>query len=176
MSQEHAATRQPPEHDQHDRQTGHHDHAGHSGHDDHSHHDPAIFKRKFWLSLALTLPTLVFSTGLQEILGFQGPRFSGSQYIPAFFGALLFFYGGMVFLKGGLQELRARQPGMMTLISLAVVVAFGYSIAVTLGFEGMDFWWELATLISIMLLGHWVEMSAIMGAECARRAGETDSR
>ncbi len=157
MSHEHPAMRQA----QHDT------HADHSDHADHSHHDPAIFKRKFWLSLALTLPTLVFSAGLQEILGLQGPRFSGSEYIPALFGTVLFFYGGMVFLKGGLQELKARQPGMMTLISLAVVVAFGYSIAVTLGFAGMDFWWELATLVTIMLLGHWVEMSAIMGAQNA---------
>jgi Cu2+-exporting ATPase len=140
-----------------------HDHAGH----DHSAHDPAAFKRKFWLSLVLTIPTVVFSHGLQDILGLDGPRFPGSQYIPAVFGLAIFFYGGMVFLRGGLQELRAKQPGMMTLISLAIVVAFGYSAAVTLGMEGMDFWWELATLITIMLLGHWIEMSAIMGAQNA---------
>jgi Cu2+-exporting ATPase len=149
-----------------------HDHASMgsaTGHDhgDHSHHDPAQFRRKFWLSLLLTIPTLVFSTGLQEILGLDGPRFPGSQYIPALFAVAIFFYGGLVFLRGGVQELRARQPGMMTLISLAIVVALGYSVAVTLGFSGMDFWWELATLITIMLLGHWVEMSAIMGAQNA---------
>jgi len=144
-------------------------HDGHDSHDhgDHSHHDPAQFKRKFWLSLALTIPTMVFSHGLQEILGLSGPRFPFSEYIPAVFGVVLFFYGGLVFLRGGLQELRAKQPGMMTLISLAIVVAFGYSLAVTLGFPGMDFWWELATLITIMLLGHWIEMSAIMGAQDA---------
>ena len=96
----------------------------HAGHTDHSHHDPAMFKRKFWLSLALTVPTMVFSTGLQDILGLSGPRFTGSQYIPAVFGVALFFYGGTVFLKGAVQELRVRQPGMMTLISLAMVVAF----------------------------------------------------
>ena len=151
--------------------TSGHDH-GHvstgstTGHD-HSAHDPAQFKRKFWVSLALTIPTLVFSTGLQDILGLSGPRFPGSEFIPAVFGTALFFYGGMVFLKGAWAELRARQPGMMTLISLAIVVAFGYSIAVLLGFAGMDFWWELATLITIMLLGHWVEMSAVMGAQNA---------
>jgi Cu2+-exporting ATPase len=149
-----------------------HDHASMgsaTGHDhgDHSHHDPAQFRRKFWLSLLLTIPTLVFSTGLQEILGLDGPRFPGSQYIPALFAVAIFFYGGLVFLRGGVQELRAKQPGMMTLISLAIVVALGYSVAVTLGFPGMDFWWELATLITIMLLGHWVEMSAIMGAQNA---------
>jgi len=146
-----------------------HDHSAHdhSGHGDHSHHDPAIFKRKFWISLALTIPTLIFSSGLQGILGLDGPSFPGSEFIPAVFGAILFVYGGTVFLRGGVQEIRAKQPGMMTLISLAIVVAFGYSLTVTLGFPGMDFWWELATLITIMLLGHWIEMSAIMGAQNA---------
>ncbi len=145
----------------------HHDmHAGHGG-GDHSHHDPAIFRRKFWLSLILTIPTLVFSTGLQDILGLSGPRFPGSQFIPAVFGIAIFLYGGLVFLRGAVTELKSRQPGMMTLISLAVVVALGYSGAVTLGLPGMDFWWELSTLITIMLLGHWIEMSAVMGAQDA---------
>ena len=134
---------------------------------DHSHHDPAQFRRKFWLSLLLTIPTLVFSTGLQDILGLDGPRFPGSQFIPAAFAIAIFFYGGLVFIRGGIGELRAKQPGMMTLISLAIVVALVYSVAVLVGFPGMDFWWELATLITIMLLGHWVEMSAIMGAQNA---------
>ncbi|MEN0084327.1 MAG: hypothetical protein AAGC66_06145 [Leifsonia sp.] len=141
----------------------HSQHAGHEGHGDHSGHaghDPAVFRRKFWLTLVLTIPTLVFSPGLQEILGLSAPRFPGSQYIPAAFGIAIFFYGGLVFLRGAVDELRAKQPGMMTLISLAIVVAFGYSLAVTLGLPGMDFWWELATLILIMLLGHWIEMSA----------------
>ena len=138
-----------------------------SGHGGHEGHDPGMFRRKFWLSLALTVPTLVFSTGLQDILGLSGPRFPGSQYIPAAFGLVLFFYGGLVFLRGAVSELRSRQPGMMTLISLAIVVAFGYSAAVTLGLKGMDFWWELSTLITIMLLGHWIEMSAVMGAQNA---------
>ena len=142
-------------------------HDAHAGHGDHSAHDPAIFRRKFWISLALTIPTLVFSVGLQDILGLTGPRFPGSQFIPAVFGLAIFIYGGLVFLKGAISELRNRQPGMMTLISLAIVVAFGYSAAVTLGLPGMDFWWELATLITIMLLGHWIEMSAVMGAQDA---------
>jgi Cu2+-exporting ATPase len=140
---------------------------GSSAHSDHSAHDPAQFRRKFWLSLVLTIPTLVFSTGLQDILGLGGPRFPGSQFIPAVFGIAIFLYGGLVFLKGAVAELRGRQPGMMTLISLAIVVAFGYSLAVTLGLPGMDFWWELATLVTIMLLGHWIEMSAVMGAQDA---------
>jgi Cu2+-exporting ATPase len=143
-----------------------HDHHDHSAHD-HSAHDPAQFRRKFWLSLVLTIPTLVFSEGLQDILGLSGPRFPGSQYIPAVFGVAIFLYGGLVFLRGAVVELRAKQPGMMTLISLAIVVALGYSLAVTLGLPGMDFWWELSTLITIMLLGHWIEMSAVMGAQNA---------
>ncbi|GAB3576860.1 heavy metal translocating P-type ATPase [Leifsonia lichenia] len=147
------------DHSAHDHSA--HDHSGHAG------HDPAVFRRKFWLTLVLTIPTLVFSHGLQDILGLSGPRFPGSQYIPAAFGIAIFFYGGLVFLRGAVDELRSRQPGMMTLISLAIVVAFGYSLAVTFGLPGMDFWWELATLILIMLLGHWIEMSAVMGAQDA---------
>jgi P-type Cu2+ transporter len=126
-----------------------------------------VFRRKFWLSAILTVPTMLFSPGLQEILGLSGPRFPGSQYIPAIFGIAIFLYGGLVFLRGAVAELRAKQPGMMTLIALAIVVALGYSLAVTLGVHGMDFWWELATLITIMLLGHWIEMSAVMGARDA---------
>ncbi|KQV08503.1 ATPase P [Leifsonia sp. Root112D2] len=152
------------QHADHDMHSAHDPHAGHAGHEG---HDPAIFRRKFWLSLALTVPTMVFSTGLQDILGLSGPRFAGSSLIPAVFGIVLFVYGGMVFLRGAVTELRGRQPGMMTLISLAIIVALGYSLAVTLGLAGMDFWWELATLITIMLLGHWIEMSAVMGAQDA---------
>jgi Cu2+-exporting ATPase len=133
----------------------------------HSAHDPAQFLRLFWWSLALTIPTLVFSTGLQDILGLSGPRFPGSQYIPAVFGVAAFAVGGWVFLKGAWSELRHRAPGMMTLISLALLVALGYSLAVTFGLEGMDFWWELSTLTTIMLLGHWIEMSAVQGAQSA---------
>jgi Cu2+-exporting ATPase len=162
------STHEGHDHHGHGVSTGstHEGHERHEGHD-HSAHDPAQFRRRFWVSLALTIPTLVFSTGLQEILGLSGPRFAYSEYIPAVFGTILFFYGGLVFLKGAWSELRAAKPGMMTLISLAIVVAFGYSIAVTFGFAGMDFWWELATLITIMLLGHWIEMSAVMGAQNA---------
>ncbi len=145
---------------------GHEDHAGHAGHD-HSAHDPAQFRNKFWITLALTIPTMVFSMGLQDILGLSGPRFPGSELIPAAFGTAVFFYGGLVFLRGAVAELRAKSPGMMTLISLAILVAFGYSIAVTFGLHGMDFWWELGTLITIMLLGHWIEMTAVMNTQNA---------
>ncbi|THG32071.1 heavy metal translocating P-type ATPase [Naasia lichenicola] len=145
--------------------TGHHPgHTGHAAHGDHGGHDPALFRRKLLISLALAIPTLIFSRGLQDILGLTGPRFPGSDLIPAVFGTAIFVYGGVVFLRGGYEELRARTPGMMTLISLAIVVAFGYSLAVLFGLNGMDFWWELATLIVIMLLGHWIEMSAVLRA------------
>jgi Cu2+-exporting ATPase len=142
-----------------------HDHDMHD-HDMHGMHH-GNFRRLFWVNLILAIPTLAFSTGLQSILGLSAPRFEGSQWIPAIFGAAIFVLGGRVFLSGGVGELRAKQPGMMTLISLAILVAFGYSLAVTFGLKGMDFWWELATLIVIMLLGHWIEMNAVMGASDA---------
>ena len=104
---------------------------------------------------------------VQQWLGYHAPAFPGSTYIPALFGAILFFYGGMVFLRGAVQEIRDRLPGMMTLISLAITVAFTFSVAVTLGVPGMDLWWELATLITIMILGHWIEMRSIMQAQGA---------
>ena len=113
------------------------------------------------------MPTVVFSTGLQDILGLTGPRFPGSEWIPAVFGAAIVVIGGRIFLQGAGHELRAKSPGMMTLISLAIVVSSAYSIAVMFGLPGMDFWWELATLVTIMLLGHWIEMSAVHGAQNA---------
>ena len=159
---EHAAAHDHAAHDHAAHDHAEHDHGGH----DHSHHH-ANFRLLFWISLGLTIPTLVFSTGLQEILGLPGPRFPGSEYVSAAFGTAVFAIGGRVFLTGAFGELRARTPGMMTLIALALLVAFGYSLAVLLGFPGMDFWWELATLVTIMLLGHWIEMRAISGARDA---------
>jgi Cu2+-exporting ATPase len=144
------------------------EHDGHD-HDKHAGHNPQMFKQKFWLSLLLTLPILVFSHTVQELLNFRAPMFSGSSLIPPILGTIIFFYGGLVFLKSAKSELADRHPGMMTLISLAITVAFGYSIAVSFGLEGMDFWWELATLITIMLLGHWLEMASIQSAQGALR-------
>ena len=141
--------------------------ADHSAHDKHAGHSPNMFKRKFWLSLLLTIPTLLFSHAVQSWLGFN-IVFPGSEWLPALFGSVIFFYGGYVFLKGSVAELAARQPGMMTLISMAISVAFVYSLAVTLGVvRGMDFWWELATLVTIMLLGHWLEMASVSSAQGA---------
>lgn len=139
----------------------------HTTHNKHAGHSPDMFKRKFWLSLLLAIPTLAFSHTVQDWFGYH-LVFSGSEYIPVIFGFIIFFYGGLVFLKGARAELAAKLPGMMTLISLAITVAFGYSLAVSFGLVvGMDFWWELATLITIMLLGHWLEMASIMNAQGA---------
>jgi Cu2+-exporting ATPase len=126
-----------------------------------------MFRDKFWWSLALTVPTVVWSPMIQQWLHYRAPAFTGSRYIPAIFGTILFFYGGMVFLRGAAAEIKHRLPGMMTLISLAIIVAFAFSIAVTLGVSGMDLWWELSTLITIMILGHWIEMRSIGQAQGA---------
>lgn len=143
----------------------HHDMSDHTGHDKHAGHNPDMFKQKFWLSLVLTIPTLVFSMTVQSWFGVMW-MFPGSEYIPAIFGTIIFFYGGLVFLKSAKTELQDRQPGMMTLISMAITVAFLYSLASTLKLvAGMDFWWELATLVTIMLLGHWLEMASVQNAQ-----------
>lgn len=136
-------------------------------HDKHAEHNTNMFKQKFWVSLLLTIPTLLFSHTVQDWLGIE-LVFPGSEYIAALFGTSLFFYGGMVFIRSARGELAAKKPGMMTLISMAIMVAFSYSLAVTLRVvEGMDFWWELATLITIMLLGHWLEMASVSHAQNA---------
>ncbi|HJQ53791.1 MAG TPA: heavy metal translocating P-type ATPase [Gemmatimonadaceae bacterium] len=148
---------------------GHVGHASHEhgGHDRHAGHSVAMFRDKFWGSLALTVPTVVWSPMVQQWLGYRAPEFPGSELVPAIFGTILFFYGGLVFLRGAAAELKDRLPGMMTLISLAITVAFAFSLAVTLGATGMDLWWELATLITIMILGHWIEMRSISQASGA---------
>lgn len=144
-----------------------HDHDKHMDHDKHEGHSPAMFKRKFWISLLLTLPTLLFSPTVQGWFGLD-LGFMGSEYIPALLGSVIFVYGGLIFLRGARDELAVKKPGMMTLISMAITVAFGYSIAVTFNLvEGMDFWWELATLVTIMLLGHWLEMASVQSAQGA---------
>jgi Cu2+-exporting ATPase len=126
-----------------------------------------MFRDKFWIALALTVPTLVWGHMLQSALGYTAPHFPGSRYIPALFGTAVFAYGGMPFLQGAVRELRDRLPGMMTLIALAISVAFVFSAVVTLGYPGMPLWEELATLVTIMLLGHWIEMRSISQAQGA---------
>ena len=148
-------------------------HGGHQGagaHDRHAGHSVAMFRDKFGLSLLLTIPILFWSHDIQEWLGYEAPMFPGSEYIPAVLGSVVFAYGGLVFIQGAVRELRDRQPGMMTLISLAIVVAFVTSWAGTLGLFEVEIWWELATLITIMLLGHWLEMRSIAQARGALAA------
>ena len=135
-------------------------HAGHGGHEDHGDH-AAQFRDRFWLSLALTVPVVAYSEMVQEWLGFTPPQFPGSQWVAPVLGTTVFLYGGWPFLQGGLAEARSRQPGMMLLISLAILVGFAASAASALGLFDLEFWWELALLIVIMLLGHWLEMRAL---------------
>ena len=142
-------------------------HAGHGGHDKHAGHSVAMFRDKFWISLLLTLPTLVWGHMLQNALGYTAPQFPGSMWIPPLFGTAVFLYGGRVFIQGAVRELKNRLPGMMTLIALAISVAFVFSAVVTVGYPGMPLWEELATLVTIMLLGHWIEMRSIMQAQGA---------
>jgi Cu2+-exporting ATPase len=147
-----------------------HDPDAHAAHDKHAGHSVAMFRDRFWLSLVLTLPILLWSEDLQMWLGYAAPVFPGSDWIAPVLGTIVFVYGGLVFLRGAVGELRARQPGMMTLISLAIVVAFVTSWAGTLGLFEVEIWWELATLITIMLLGHWLEMRSIAQARGALAA------
>ena len=146
------------------------EHAGHGAtHTDHSGHEQ-MFRRKFWVSLILSVPVILYSMGLQMMLGITLPAFSGSQWLAPFFSVIVFFYGGLPFLKMAVPELKNRQPGMMTLISLAISVSFLYSLA-TLFLPGQaDFFWELVTLIDIMLLGHWIEMRSVRQASGALNA------
>lgn len=144
------------------------DHSGHGNHDQHAGHSPAMFRDRFWLSLALTVPVVIWSTHIQELLGYRAPVFPGSDWIGPVLATVVFFYGGLVFLQGAWRELRDRLPGMMTLISLAIMVAFLFSWIVRLDLiEAGALWWELATLVTIMLLGHWIEMRSINQAEGA---------
>src|SRR5712691_5540023 len=148
-------------------------HAGHEksampgSHDRHAGHSVSMFRDKFWLSLALTIPVVVWSSDVQHWVGYTAPALPGSKFIPAIFGTIVFLYGGIVFIRGAWGELSDRKPGMMTLISLAILVAFFASLAATLGMFEVDVWWELATLITIMILGHWLEMKAIAQARGA---------
>lgn len=136
-----------------------HDHDSQGGHDKHTGHSVAMFRDRFWLSLALSLPVVFYSEMIQEWLGYTAPTIPGSEWISPVLGTVIFLYGGSPFLKGAVQEARDRQPGMMLLIGMAITVAFLASAATTLGFFDLDFWWELAALITIMLLGHWMEIA-----------------
>lgn len=147
----------------------HHNHQHHSGgHHDHHAHMVEDFKKRFWISLVITVPVLLFSPLIQQFLGLgETLRFSGDKYILFLLSSIIFIYGGYPFLKGLIDELKSKNPGMMTLIALAIGVAYVYSSAVVFGLTGKMFFWELATLIDIMLLGHWIEMKSVMGASRA---------
>ena len=145
----------------------HEHHPEHKNHDKHAGHSVAMFKDKFWLSLLLTLPVLVYSEMIQHWFNFTPPSFVGSEYVPFVFSTIIFFYGGLVFIKGAWGEIKAKLPGMMTLISLAIITAYTYSVATQFFISGDGFFWELATLVTIMLLGHWLEMASIAKAENA---------
>ncbi len=158
-----AGAASPAHHTHHDD-----DHAVHT-HGQHAGHSTAMFKNRFWLTLALTAPVVYFSPMVGHILGYMAPMFPGSTWIPPVLGTVIFLYGGQPFLKGGLQELKDRRPGMMLLIAMAITVAFVASWITSLGLGGfdLDFWWELALLVAIMLLGHWIEMRALGSAQGA---------
>ncbi|WP_199512351.1 heavy metal translocating P-type ATPase [Nucisporomicrobium flavum] len=147
---------------------GHQEH-GHGGHDKHAGHDPEMFRRKFWLSLLLTVPIVVTSPMVMDWFGYS-IDFPGIGLVGPVLGTVVFCYGGRPFLAGGVSEIRDRAPGMMLLISMAITVAYVASLATSLGLFDLDFWWELAALVTIMLLGHWQEMKAIGQAQGALAA------
>ena len=158
----------------HGKHDGHKDHRGHGGghknHDHQAHHAHMVadFRRRFWISTVLTVPVLVLAPMIQEFLGLRETfRFPGDSFVQWALATVIFVYGGWPFLKGLVDELRKKNPGMMTLIALAITVAYVYSSAVVFGLQGKVFFWELATLIDVMLLGHWIEMKSVMGASRA---------
>ena len=156
----------PPDGQAHHEHGAGHGHEGHGGHGDHA----EIFRRKFWICLALTVPAVIYSHMVQDLLNYSAPMIPGHQWIAPLFGTAVFLIGGPVFLRGGIDELKARRPGMMTLISMGLLVAFAASVATEFGVLDVDLWFELATLVTIMLLGHWLEMRAIGQAQGALAA------
>jgi Cu2+-exporting ATPase len=156
-------------HNQHDsHKKGKHEMKGMQGNDHSMHHMHMIedFKKRFWVSLVITLPIVVLAPMIQDLVGYEF-RFDGDRYLQFALSSLVFFYGGWPFLKGMVDELKNKKPGMMTLIALAISVAYFYSSAVVFGLGGKIFFWELVSLIDIMLLGHWIEMKSVMGASNA---------
>ncbi len=140
--------------------------ASHEGHDRHAGHSTAMFFRKFWVSLILTIPVVLYADVIEKIFTWSPPDFPGSEYLPLALGSIVFFYGGWVFLAGAWREIKGRLPGMMTLIGIAISAAYFWSVyAAFAGAEAL--FWELTTLITIMLLGHWLEMRAVSGAQGA---------
>jgi P-type Cu2+ transporter len=146
---------------------GHADKPSHDERDKHKGHSTNVFAKKFWVSLVLTFPIILYSPLPQQFLGWKPPSFPGAQLLPLLLGSIVFFYGGWIFLASAWRELKGRAPGMMTLISLAIVTAYSYSIVQVLRGLEETLFWELTTLIVVMLLGHWMEMRAVKGAQGA---------
>ena len=144
-------------------------HAAHGGHDKHAGHDPEMFRRRFWLTLLATIPLVVTSEMVMDWFGYS-IDFPGIAWVGPVLGSFVFWWGGWPFLAGGVAEVRDRQPGMMLLISMAITVAYVSSLATSIGWLDLEFWWELAALVTIMLLGHWQEMKAIGQARGALAA------
>ncbi len=142
-------------------------HGEHAEHDRHAGHSVAMFRTRFWIALLLTVPTVVWGHMLTSVTGWHAPAFPGSTWLAPVLGTMVFAYGGTPFIRGAARELRDRLPGMMTLIALAIAVAFVFSAAVTIGYPGMPLWEELSTLVTVMLLGHWIEMRSISQAQGA---------
>jgi len=147
----------------HDQHSGNNQHAGH---DKHAGHSPGMFKQRFFVCLGLTLPIIYLSPMFEHWFRYQAIQFPGVNWITPILATIIYFYGGWVFLKGAWYEFRGK-IGMMTLVALAITVSFVYSVAVTLGLKGDSFYWELATLVDVMLLGHWMEMASVQGASRA---------
>ncbi|HEY4488906.1 MAG TPA: copper-translocating P-type ATPase [Candidatus Paceibacterota bacterium] len=145
------------------------DHSQHTEHDKHAGHQPSDFLNKFWLTLVFTIPILLYSDLPQAFFGWSAPVFPGSRYLALILGSVVFFYGGLVFLKGAVGEIKSRMPGMMTLIALAISSAYLYSVGSLFFGNEMTLFWELSTLIAVMLIGHWIEMKAVQGAKGAMR-------
>lgn len=160
-------------HEDHKQSHENHDHSNHNdGHESHDHHQGHHahmiddFKKRFWISLVITLPIVVLAPMIQGLIGYE-LRFNGDRYVQFVLSSIIFFYGGWPFLNGLADEVKKKALGMMTLIALAISVAYFYSSAVVFGLSGKIFFWELASLIVIMLLGHWIEMKSVMGASNA---------
>jgi len=165
MNKEQHHSTQDPEHERREQSNSHGNHNGHSGHHAHM---MADFKKRFWISLIATIPVLILSPMIQSFLGVRGViSFPGDTFISFIVSTFIFIYGGWPFLKGLVDELKQSQPGMMTLIAIAITVAYAYSAVVVFGVSGRVFFWELATLIDIMLVGHWIEMRSVMSASRA---------
>ena len=147
----------------HGEHHGHDNHTGHTGHSGHGGDHVAQFRKLFWINLIIAIPVVAFSTMFAMLLGYDVPDFPGARWIAPLLGTVMYVVGGRPFLTGALNEIRSRKPGMMLLIGLAITVAFFASWGASLGLlhHELEFWWELALLIVIMLLGHWVEMRSL---------------